>query len=335
MLANGLNKPVSLTVIGSTLYWVDSAGTANSTIQSVPVTGGTVSTLVTKASLAGDLASDGTKLYFGALDSGGNSFEIDSSGLDGSGVTALTTGQMGWTGPTSQNGTTDLMLVGSTLYFQCQPTNFLAEVLCSMPTIGGTPAPMWMTVENNVEYLVSALYVGTASGIVLWDVNSSLSTGMSSFSLGVEPLSGGAPSSLYTVPEASSTSMPMLNDGGGATVAGSNIVYLSQVSGQNEVFISSVPLAGGTPTQVADLKPWSAGFVAADASGMYVDQSIASDNPGIYTVSASGTPTLFQAAGVSSVDTGNPRQLVLDSTNLYWIAGGFNGGQASVHAKAR
>jgi hypothetical protein len=204
-----------------------------------------------------------------------------------------------------------------------------------MPTSGGTPAPLYQFPVNNEEWVISALMVGTPSGIVMSDVNTSLTTGMSTYDMGVEALAGGAPTVLYSVTVANASTAPMVKSGGGVAVVGSNVLFITQASGGSEVFLQSAPLAGGTPTQVADLKPWSAGFLAADANGMYVDQSIASDTPGIYAVSASGTPTLFQAAMVSSVDTGNPRELTLDAKNVYWVAGGFNGGQANVHAKAR
>jgi hypothetical protein len=334
-LAGGLTDPQSLIVAGSKLFWVEGQGTATSVIKSIPAAGGSVTTVVTTANLAGDLASDGTSLYFGILNSTTNKGEIDSAGLDGSGQKPLTTTIAGWSGPTSQNGASDLFVVNGTLYFPGDPTGAGVLVVESMPTSGGTPTGLFSASSTSADTVLETLFGADSSGVTIAFGQVSLSTGMGSSNFGVVPLAGGAPSMLLSVPTAMATTTPFVNTGGGVVDVGGQLTYLSSVSSTNEVFVEKVAAAGGTPSQIADLKPWSAGWLVADANGIYVDQSIASDAPGIYTVSSTGSTTLFEAAQVASVTTGHARELVLDATHLYWIAGGFNGGQATVHAKAR
>ena len=115
---------------------------------------------------------------------------------------------------------------------------------------------------------------------------------------------------------------------------GTNAIYLTSVPGSNEGHVESVPLAGGTPKEIADLKPWVATWLVADDGGIYLDQADASATPGIYALSSSGAATLFAASGTAS-DSVNPRELALDATNVYWVAGGTGAGQASLYAKAR
>ena len=183
-------------------------------------------------------------------------------------------------------------------------------------------------------YAIEGVLAAGSYGVVISYTDTSVSSGSKTLDLGVVPLSGGPPVPFFTVAQSAAQTTPSFGSGGGIAVVGSDVVYLTSVPGSNEVHISSVPLAGGTPTAIADLKPWAATWLAADGSGIYVDQSLASDAPGIYSVGKNGTLTLFQAAGASA-GTANPRDFAMDANNLYWVAGGSNAGQASVYAKAR
>lgn len=281
--------------------------------------------------LAGDLASDGTSLYFGILGPQ-NTGEIDSAGMDGSGEAVLTTGIGGWDGKTSQNGTTDLFVVNGVLYFPGDDDSAPnpAPVVLTMPIGGGAPTTLFPEVGSTAVYNLETLYRVDASGAYLKYGALVLASSMNETALGVVPLGGGTPSMLQSATIANLPSTPLSDTGGGLTVVGGTITFVGLDSNSpNQVFLESVPAAGGpAPTQVGLLDPWSGVYLVGDASGMYIDQTIVQDTPGIYSLSPSGTPTLFVSAGGVS-------QLALDAENVYWIEGGITGGPGSVHAKAR
>jgi hypothetical protein len=289
---------------------------------------------VTTANLVGDLTSDGTKLYYDVYEGGDQVVDIWSSGLDGSGAATIATA--GGNAPPNENAVSALLYYGGNLYLECPPVSGNPDpVVCSLPTGGGTPTPLFSNITSTDIYTLQSLYTAGSAGVVLTYVDIPIATGVSNYDFGLVPLgTGGTPSNQYDVPIANASTSPQANSGGGVVVLGSNIVFIAHSPSGGSVVLMTAPLAGGTATTLATLPNWGATYIAADAAGGFIDQGVTSNGPGIYRLSSTGQTTPFQTGAVSGVVPDNPREFVLDATNLYWVEGEPNGSD-SVHAKAR
>ncbi|MHB8418665.1 MAG: hypothetical protein ACYDCL_11345 [Myxococcales bacterium] len=346
-LASGLTDPNSLTVNDGTIFWINSARHSDSSIQSVAATGGKVTTVLSQANLDGNLATDGTSLYFSFPAANGSTSVISSCGLDGSNVQQLTSAVQV---ETPSKLVSVLFAQGGTVYvaatvpppgicvFNCgTPFPVLSEgpFIWSLPSSGGTPViavPMPVT-ATHVE-LLGTLYRVDSSGIYYSSTSGDIPTGNQKIEIHSIALSGGSPATLWSVSETGP--MPYPPGGGGLTVAGDSAFWLADNFQTSDVELLSAPTAGGSPSTIQTYHNQMSTYLAGDSNGLFIDQEIQSNDPGIFSVSLSGTATSYvQSAHAFSTSVGSERQMVVDSTNVYWVAGGHNGGQATVHAKAR
>src|SRR5581483_8570395 len=110
-----------LTVVGNSLFWIENASSGHgldasmSVIRTMPITGGTPTTVLSQPHLDGNLASDGSRLYFSYTVTSPNSV-IASCGLDGGNMTTLGSGVQTNLGEEA-TGETSMRVVNGTLYF--------------------------------------------------------------------------------------------------------------------------------------------------------------------------------------------------------------------------
>ena len=316
IIATTLSNPTALTVVGQTLFWIERDLSGNGLgIKSVGLGGGTPASVVTSPGLDGNLASDGTSLYFtGPIEEASAFSTVLKCDLDGSGLTTLTQGQFS-TGPTSVN---QLFLVGGTLYFQSTiaGTPGPTTILSGAPTPVPIPAPGAMT----------ALYWADPSGLYfgMQDHETHL------LDYETAPLAGNTNNDLFNTPDAT------VSPAGLAVVNGE--VYIATWTGGTSrsstvlKLTAATPADGGAVTPLASLPNWTTSSIAADANGMYLSQVLYSNAPGVYAMSmTTGATTL-----VKEDPSASAYGIALDATNVYWLEQtSRDTGQATLHAKAR
>jgi hypothetical protein len=345
-LASGLSNPSALLVNGSTLYWINDPGAADSSIQSIPITGGKVTTVLSQAGLDGNLATDGTKLYFSS--SASNSSVIASCGLDGSGVTTLNSTLQTNALPT--NEVSAMFVADGTIYVAAELASGVCVAVCdgpipvtspgpfifSIPAAGGNATvavPMPETTNPMTATGLSTLYRVDSTGIYYSALTTPADPTGAYTSVYALSFSGGAPATLYTVNYGASQTIP---PAGGLTVINGTAYFLSATRSSSNETLLSVSATGGTATTVATYSNQTSTYLVGDANGLYVDNEVQSNSPGIFSATLSGTETSYVGSQHTlSTSVGQERVMVVDSQNVYWFAGGFNSGQGTVHAKAR
>ncbi len=246
------------------------------------------------AHLRGDLASDGTLLYF-TCDPNTPTGEIDSVGLDGSNEQPVTTVSvlLGHASPASE-----LFLVGSTLYFAASLSGL--NTVASVSTSGGTAAAVIpQGAGGGVLELVSA----DSSGLYFQFQGGGAQT------LSYAPITGGAPITVYTP-----TGFPVEPLGGDFAVVGGAGYFIIDSSGTD---LMKFTPAGGPVASVKKLtvSENSSGIVA-DAMGAF--ELEAGGDGGLYSVDLStGVQTLVSSANGSLTKW----IAVLDSNNIYFAEG--------------
>jgi hypothetical protein len=349
-LTSSLNNPISLMVVGDTLFWIedDTNGTgedpSKSVIRSMPTKGGTVTTVLTQPHLDGNLTSDGTNLYFSfTIDTNGNAVStIGSCSLTGGSVNTLTSGTVRTDKGQDANGHTEMFAVNGSLIFKADnvPQSDADPVISnvySMPTGGGTPGIIsQLPSPPTAASLVNNLYFADSTGAYFSWISTPISTGSSTFYFSVIPPGGGEPTNFESIPAASISPSSNMPGVGQVTEVNGTVFFAFNNLSNGTVELHSVPAAGGSPSTVATYSNESNGFLVGDANGLYLNNSVASNNPGIISVSLSGTATQFYTDQKAlSTSVGNSRVIAIDSKNVYWVAGGFNGGQGTIHTKAR
>jgi hypothetical protein len=347
VIASGLNEPLALTVSGGTLFWIEDASNgngespANSTIRSMPISGGKPTTLVTQPYLDGNLTTDGTKLYFSYTPPGSQTSTIASCGLDGSNVTTLTTSIFVW-GSNAGGAFTEMFAVNGTLYVMGQPCNSASscsdpintEQPYSVPASGGGSDILY-----NLPVTAQPLVVSTGDNLVYADSSGVYYTWLQTVNgVGTYYLSNGN-TQITSVPVASITAangLPLPNVGS-LTVVNGTAYYLAKEPSSNGITLFSFGAGGGMPSAVATFQNQNGQYVVGDSNGLYVNNQVASNSPGIYSVSLTGTQKSIYVDNkfAFSTSVGNDRILALDSTNVYWVGGGFNAGQGEIHKLAR
>jgi hypothetical protein len=333
VLASSLNNPIGLLRVGEKLFWVENYGyqSTTSVIRSIPASGGTPTTVLSESPLLGDLASDGSSLFFAiAALGGGDAVEIHACGLDGSAERTVTAGITGYQA-------SSLFFTAGKVYFVGNDPSGLGypTVLWAPASGGAVPAALYPSMTAGAIVTATQLTHADSSGVYFTYMAVS-TTGAASYDVGVSPLSGGAPTPIASLPEAQLGMTAWLNDFGGRSMAlaGGQLYYLASRAASRSLpaenlLLKSSAEGGMAPVQVADLGG-NSNYLAADLNGIYYDQGDARQpaGAGIYQLSASGVSTLF--IGDSDI-----REIVLDANNVYWFDGGFNAGQANLRKKAR
>ncbi len=344
-IASGLDNPLALMVSGGKLFWLEDAtngngeNQANSKIQSMPTTGGTPTTVLTQAYLDGNLATDGTKLYFSYTMPNDMTSTIASCGLDGSNVTTLATNVY----VQSESDYSEMFVVNGTVYVMAQPcasSSNCSDTLdieqpYSVSTTGGMAAPLYdLTVSAGPPSTASLgnelAYADTTGAYYSW-VQTVDGTATFYFS--------DANTKIISIPVSSASDLsgfPMPGPGA-ITEASGTVFYLTSGGSSGGVTLWSVAAGTGTPSMVANFQNQNGGYLVGDANGLYMNNQVASNKPGIFSVTLSGTQTSVYTDNKLALSTsvGNDRIIALDSTNIYWVGGGFNAGQAVIHMQAR
>jgi hypothetical protein len=122
---------------------------------------------------------------------------------------------------------------------------------------------------------------------------------------------------------------------GGLVATGTSADFVLRSSTSTSTMIVEANPNGGTPMPIAHLVMFTGFYIAADKTALYVDQEIVDSEPGIYEVSRAGHSSLFTQWNPDAPTTTHPRLLLLDARSLYWVAGAFGPGDASLHRRAR
>jgi hypothetical protein len=263
--------PYDIAVEGGTVYWTDWADQFAGSVMTVPVSGGTPSTLVSGLDDAEALAVNGTDVYWcsvigvanpgsfvssvplsggahDALGAGASILVLDATSvygaagtyiwrmpLDGGSMTTLVSNQATITG---------LAVDSTSVYWTTANTSAAPGTLMQMPLGGGasTTLASGLASQGSVAVDAANVYWGAASGVMK------------------APLGGGA----ATMLAATHSLVPSL-------VVDATTVYWLEYAGTPDGAVRSVPIGGGTPTTLA--------------SGQNLPLSIAMDAVGIYWTS--------------------------------------------------
>jgi uncharacterized repeat protein (TIGR03803 family) len=248
----------SLMLSGSTLYGTTvSGGTNNSgTIFSIPVTGGTPTTLFSFENFYGafpysGLTLSGSTLYGTTLSGGGqvgglrlSLGTVFSIPVTGGTLTTL----FSFDNTHGANPSGSLALSGSTLYGMAplgglNPNRY--GTIFSIPVTGGTPTTLFDfdgTHGENPYFGSLTLSGSTLYGMTEYGGANGKGT---IFSI---PVTGGTPTTLFSLDGTHG-----IHPTGGLTLSGSTLYGMAQSGGANSVgTIFSIPVTGGTPTTLFD-----------------------------------------------------------------------------------
>jgi hypothetical protein len=315
MVATGLNDPMALLPVGDHVYWVENRDFNNAKIKRVPVTGGTPETIVAKAAIDAQLASDGTSLFW-VLNHDPDNVDIEMAALDGSGATTLVTHFQSIDGP--------IQVFGGKVYFGALDGMAASHVYSLAP--GGAPqpgAPLGDPMGAFPAGGIGGLFHVDASGSYYgWDAaNGGF---LMSTAAGSTPLFAGG-------------NDPAKDWGGeGVVVLGTDVYFTvrDQSAAPFSTTVRKIPSTGGTAATIASLPVFEGPELAGDAKGLYIVNQQPDSHPGVYALDASGKATLF-ATSTTPDYMAEPRELRIDDSRVYFIDGGHNPGLATIYAKAR
>ena len=317
---------LGLTVAGANLYWVDGQSKGGK-IETVPVTGGTPKTVLASDHLTGDLATDGTRLYYLALvpspqpmmcpqGLGPCIYELDAVGFDGTGQTQITQFAAG---TAHASPASELFVVGANAYFG-GVANFgdLPPSVMTVPLTGGTPTyavgGLPSLPNSEVGFVVDLMRVD-ASGIYFL-YNDTLQTQ----AFGNVPIAGGTVATLAH--PAGNPAYPE-SWAGAFTTVGGTAYWVENIAGT-----PTPPFAGalmkaappsGPGSKVGATVGENAGLIA-DAKGAYLLENGAGE-AGIFAIdlgTAAVTPFVSGALAAPS-----DQITALDAQNLYFATPGY------------
>jgi hypothetical protein len=310
LVTTQLNEPGDLAVHASGLYFTQQADNgAQGKVSKTALTGGPVNDLIANDPQPVYIATDDSHLYWSSND--GTADTLMKADLDGSNATTLVTGQ-------DFTGDTRLLVVNGKAFW-----GDIDGVHSADTAAAGTATTVWPTTGS------AQLFWADATGLYWSEINFDPTTGSTSTDYVRGALDGtGAKTVLYS---ASLTSSDVVAPNS-FTADGNNAFLVTENGGVST--LHKFPIAGGSDTSIMTYDG-DADWTVSDGTTVYFADDVASTN-GIYSVPvAGGTATQLHHDGDISTSAGNARNLRLDAGHIYWVAGGFNLGQAVLHAMSR
>ena len=314
----------------STLYGMTIGGGANNegTIFSIPVTGGTLTTLLSFNGTNGgypfgDLTLGGSTLY-GMTNAGGANDEGTIFSIPVTGGTPTTLLSFNGTNGAYPYG--DLTLSGSTLYGMTNAGGANDEgTIFSIPVSGGTPTTLFSFNDTNGEYPTGSL---TLSGSTLYGMTTEGGADNDGTIFSI-PVTGGTPTILLSF-NATNGEIPT----GSLTLSGSTLYGMTTLGGvNNDGTIFSIAVTGGTATTLLSFNGTNGqspyGDLTLSGSTLY-GMTYAGGVNGEGTVFSipvtGGAPTTLLSFNGTTGESPNG-DLTLNGSTLYGMtnAGGVNG----------
>ncbi len=270
LLASGQDGPFVLTTDGTNLYWADYGG---QTIESMPLAGGSPTTLATGQGGVVGIATDGTNVYW--TDSG--SGEVEEEPIGGPTNTLLANGL---------NYPFGIATDGTYVYW----TNFDGSTVDSIPVLGGSPTTLVSGTSNPTQ-------------LILYDGNLYWITPNAGYGIYTAPDTGGSPTSVNTGPYG-------LTGPNGFTIY-DNVIYLTVGNGGGSGAIDTVPVTGGTPTPlITGLNTPT--YITTDGTNLYwIDGSdiytapIGGGTPQIFATGATPSDLIYYGGYIYWTDGGS------------------------------
>jgi len=305
-LASGLAAVASFMEIGSTLYWADPSASKIYSLSTAAA--GTPTTIYAQAGVDGNLATDGTRIYFGNHPSFGFD-QIQAISLTGANPTTVAAG---FSLNTDYNGEAMFYATGNLFIAGSSPAGILEIPTNGADEDGGTQPGV---IEQSGSYILwvdsTEIYYGTSSAAYY------------------APLATGTPSTIYTPTGTGNPSVSALTVVGGTAYFLGTVVTAGSTASYTATLYTSV--GGATGTSIATYDGEEANAIAADSAGAFVLAGGA--KAGIYSVNLStGAQTSFDVS--STAQANNTGQYAMDSKNLYFISGP-NAGPFSIVAVTR
>lgn len=303
-LAEGLNVPDSLVLIGNDVYFLnygpeDGLGS----LMRVPIAGGTAQTVAANLTRPFSITADANNLYWQAEDGKGSGIVV-KLGLSGGAPTTLASGLKTLSDVLVMSEvqfplTSNVAVTATDVYFVAFSGGEQAGVL-SVPVDGGT-----------VSTLVSQ-YIPDGGAPTRISSNGIAIDGTALYGVTNGPTNG-----VYRVPLTGGPAILLADNTANAwtlTLSGKDIFFVDEGLNFNQATLQSIPQAGGTSKVLAKgLKsPWA--LVADGGSIFFVDQTgPEGGSVNAYDIESGAIRTLAPYLD-------SPVSLAVDSKNAYWTS---------------
>ncbi len=310
-LATGLSSVSSLIEVGSNLFWVD---VNSNKLMSEPITGGTPTAVVSMpitGTLNGQLATDGTLLYFAETQF--NATTMYSSSPTGTNQQAVAAG---FTLNTFYGSPGMFYVAGNLYVLGSSPGGILQIPTNGSEADGGMMPNVIEPAQGAGSFNLGSILWIDASG-VYWNYADGSISGETDYA----PLATGTPSTLVTV-TGNTQYLP-----GSLAVVGGTAYFMGTtiMAGMTATYTATLykSAAGAMGSMVATYANQQPGAFVADASGAYA--VMGGGSPGIYSINLStGAQTLFDMS--TAAQTASPQNAaLLDAKNLYYVSGQAQG----------